>query len=285
MLWKNLAVISQLTDPAYLQSILAAAGIAPQRRASQNFLICAPVIEATVSAAQAGPKRVTELGAGVGVLTGALLAAGYTVRAIERDQRLAKLAVELIPENLRPQLMLVAKDLRYTPWEQDDAYQIVGNIPYHLSGLIIRKITQLRQAPEQVILLVQKEVGARLVAAPPELQLIGLAIHLWGEAHVLRHVPASCFWPAPQVDSSLVLLKPASIEQAVPLEQREAVLACARYFFSQRRKQMGGVLKRWRKIDEERTVQILQAAGVSPHQRPQEVKPAEWIRLANALTR
>jgi 16S rRNA (adenine1518-N6/adenine1519-N6)-dimethyltransferase len=167
-------------------------------------------------------------------------------------------------------------------WEQPGPYQIVGNIPYHLSGLIIRKITQLEPQPQQALLLLQKEVAARLVAGPPALQLIGLAVQLWGAARVLRSVPASCFWPAPRVDSSLVALKPAAA-RAVSLAERERVVACARHFFSQRRKQMGGVLKRWQKLDDDAAVALLRRVGIRPEQRPQEISLPQWIRLTQTL--
>jgi 16S rRNA (adenine1518-N6/adenine1519-N6)-dimethyltransferase len=269
-----------LTDVAYLKSLLAGANVAPSRQASQNFLICPPVVAETAAAAATGPAAVTELGAGLGVVTQALLENGLTVRAIERDERLAALAESLVPENLRDRLTLVTADLRSVPWEQEEPYQIVGNIPYHLSGLIIRKLTQLAPAPAQIILLIQKEVAERLTAAPPQLTLIGLSVQLWGSAQVLRKVPAGCFWPSPRVDSSLVLLRPAAAEKSLSREARESTLAVARHFFAQRRKQMGGVLKRWRRLDDTAAAALLRDADIASQQRPQEVTPDRWIRLS-----
>jgi 16S rRNA (adenine1518-N6/adenine1519-N6)-dimethyltransferase len=186
---------------------------------------------------------------------------------------------------MHSQLTLIEDDLRSASWEQHEPYQIVGNIPYHLSGLIIRHITQLEPVPRQAILLVQKEVAQRLIATPPNLQLIGLAVQLWGTAQILRTVPANCFWPAPKVDSSLVALKPHVAPQTVTRAEREAVLGYARHFFSQRRKQMGGVLKRWRNLNETGAAALLQQAAIDPQQRPQEVTIPQWISLARALRR
>jgi 16S rRNA (adenine1518-N6/adenine1519-N6)-dimethyltransferase len=276
-------MLSQLTNVSRLKTLLATHGVRPRRRASQNFLICDTVVAATVAAASAGPQQITELGAGVGVLTQSLLAAGFFVRAIERDRRLAHLLAEVMPAQLQSRLVLVNRDLRRETWEQPGSYQVVGNIPYQLSGLIIKKITRLMAVPEQAVLLLQKEVGQRLVAAPPQLTLIGLAVQLWGSARILRRVPAACFWPAPQVDSVLVSLTPAPSGQWPALTEREAVLHVAKYFFRMKRKQMGGVLRRRQRISAAAAADLLHQANISSTQRPQEVAVPQWQRLARLL--
>ncbi|HLD25867.1 MAG TPA: rRNA adenine dimethyltransferase family protein [Candidatus Andersenbacteria bacterium] len=269
-----------LTDPASLKALLAAQGIAPRRSASQNFLISQPVIAAIVAAACQGPKQVTELGAGVGVITLALLQADLSVRAIERDQQLAEILAQATAEQVE-RLEVIMADLREVLWHWDTPYQIIGNIPYQLSGLILRRITQLTPAPEQAILLMQREVGQRLVAAGGQMQLLALARQLWGEAEILRKVPAGSFWPAPAVDSCLVRLTPYP-QELLPLAERERVLAIAAHFFRERRKQMGGVLRRWQGIPTEKAGKILNDASIASTARPQEVTAAQWIRFSRA---
>lgn len=270
---------TQLTNPDILKKILSQHGITPQRSAGQHFLICDEPIEAVIELVRGAPPAITELGAGVGPLTLALLSSGFHVRAIERDPALARVLAKTVPAKLRRQLDVVPQDLRETPWEWEEAYQIVGNIPYNLSGLIIRRLTKLEFAPHQAVLLVQQEVGQRLTAAPPHMSLLTLAVQLWGEAHQVLAVPADCFWPAPQVSSQLVLLVPHRPERAVPVLQREALLAFARPFFQAKRKQIGGTLKRTYKLTTKKGNTLLLDAGINATQRPQELSVKDWLGL------
>lgn len=252
-----------LTDERYVKSLLSRAGIAPARSSGQNFLICPEVVEATLSVLDHNIENITELGAGVGTLTGALAEAGYHVRAIERDKVLANILFEQLPKKLRERVEILNKDLREVEWPGT----IVGNIPYNLSGLIIRRITQLTPEPEQVILLVQKEVGQRMTASPPNMNLLGLAVQLWGEVKIILEVPASCFWPEPKVDSSLVLLVP----RTEPVEDREKILQVAKTCFQAKRKQLSGTLKR------------AYGLGIDLKRRPQELSVQEWQELAKRV--
>ncbi len=274
-MWKN------LTDISYLKALLAKAGIAPRHSAGQHFLVCAEVVEATLLALD-GSTRVTELGAGVGTLTGVLLEAGYKVRAIERDAALGNLIKEGIPRRMTGRLELVIDDLRTAAWGGDDNYQLVGNIPYNLSGFIIRRLTQLNPAPERAVLLVQREVGERLTAPVGNLSLIGLAVQLWGKAETLLNVPASCFWPEPKVDSQLILLIPAG-RTSVKVKEREAALALAKQFFQVKRKQVGGRMRQLFGLEAGAAAARLRQVGIEPTQRPQEIPASAWLALSRVV--
>lgn len=271
--------MGQLTDQRYLENVLARAGVSPRREAGQNFLVSDEVVEATLEALSAAPKQITELGAGVGTLTMALAAQGFSVRAIERDKTLAGILEKQLPKKLRERVEIVIDDLRNVDWAWPRAYHLVGNIPYNLSGLIMRRITQLAPPPESVVLLVQREVAARMAAQPPDMNRLGLAVQLWGTPTLLLRVPASCFWPPPEVESSLIFLEPFR-DAAQTLAEREAVLKLAKVAFQAKRKQLGGVLKRAYKISSQEMEQWLGGAGVPAKGRPQELSVEAWQRLA-----
>ncbi|MEX2054939.1 MAG: 16S rRNA (adenine(1518)-N(6)/adenine(1519)-N(6))-dimethyltransferase RsmA [Candidatus Andersenbacteria bacterium] len=271
-----------LTDRDYLTSLLTKAGIRPVASAGQHFLIAEEVIEATLMALENGPQQITELGAGPGALTEALLQNGYHVRAIERDNALAHINEHHLPTKARQSLELIVKDLRDVNWSWPTDYQLVGNIPYNLSGLIIRRITKLSPTPNRAVLLVQAEVGERLTATPPDMQLLSLAVSLWGEAHVLMKIPASCFWPAPQVNSALVLLLPHATNKEIA--QREDILAFAKPLFQLRRKQIGGSLQKTYQLSSNAVSTVLAEAGATTEQRPQELTVAQWQNLHKSVT-
>lgn len=275
-MWKN------LTNTSHLKALLAKAGIVPQHSAGQHFLVCAEVVEATLLALDSSLARVTELGAGVGTLTGMLLEAGYKVRAIERDAALGNLIKAGIPRRMIGRLELVIDDLRTAAWGGSENYQLVGNIPYNLSGFIIRRLTQLNPVPGRAVLLVQREVGERLTAPVGNLSLIGLAVQLWGKAEKLLNVPASCFWPMPKVASQLILLSPA-VRTSIKVKEREAALALAKQFFQARRKQVGGRMRQLFGLEPDAAATLLHQVGIKPTQRPQEIPAAAWLALSRVV--
>lgn len=270
-----------LTDRDYLQALLRKHNITPSRSAGQSFLICPEPVEAVITALEGGPKTITELGAGPGAMTQDLLAAGFSVRAIEEDKALAAILKKVLGKKYADQLELVRDDLRKAVWEHKTDWALAGNIPYNLSGLILRRLTKLKPAPAQAVLMVQREVGQRLAAEAGNMNLLGLAVQLWGAAHLLLNVPRTCFWPAPQVDSQLVLLVPH--DSGRPVGEREAVVRLARVFFQRKRKQIGGVLRREFNLTSKQIDEILLAVGVLATARPQELSVEQWQMLAAQL--
>jgi 16S rRNA (adenine1518-N6/adenine1519-N6)-dimethyltransferase len=271
-----------LTNLTVLKKLLTQAGIIPRRSAGQHFLVCSEVVEATLLALRDMPPRITELGSGVGTLTVALVASGFFVRAIEKDEQLIPVLKKVVSSLPAERLELVAQDLRTVAWEWDTSYGLVGNIPYNLSGFIIRKLVGLDPVPQRVVLLVQQEVGERMVARAPYMNLLGLTVQLWGEAELLVRVPRSCFWPQPRVDSRLVLLTPAN---RYTTEEREAILGVARVFFHTKRKQIGGVLARLLGISRTDALQQLTRLGIGALQRPQELEIEQWRLLTRFLSK
>lgn len=272
----------RLTDIDVLQSYLAKEGIVPSRTSGQNFLISDEVIEAVVAALENAPANVTELGAGTGVLTQALVGSGFQVKAIERDERLTNILQAAIPPKQRDNLEVTQGDLRDIDWTWPTPYALVGNIPYNLSGLILRRTGCLYPLPERVVLLVQKEVGERIMSEPPNMSLLGLSVQLWGEPHLLVTVPPNCFWPQPQVSSQLILIMPK--EDRATLQERENILKVAKQFFQGKRKQLGGQLQRLFGLSQAETALLCEGVGVKTTARPQELSLAKWVALSKSVS-
>lgn len=281
--YRSLFTMSPITDKKTLQQLLAAQQHQPQRSAGQNFLICPGPVTATTAALLDNLAQVVELGAGAGALTEALLAAGHQVTAIERDPVLSVLLQKRLLPSYNKQLTVVSDDMRRHSWERPTPYALVGNIPYNLSGYILRRLPGLTPQPEQVVLLVQREVGQRLMAEPPQMSLLSVAVQLWGTPQRLMPVPARCFWPKPKIDSLLVSLTPH--RQQLPAADYQATVDVARLAFRTKRKQLGGSLRRALTLPEQRITEQLAAAGLSPSQRPEEVSVKQWTTLAKTLTK
>lgn len=275
-------ITPRLTDIQTLKYLLNKHGVQANKAASQNFLIAEEVVEATVMALDPAVTAVTELGAGLGTLTQGLVGAGFTVRALERDKVLGQILPTVLPAKQRQRVTVELADLREIAWAQTEPWQLAGNIPYHLSGFILRQLTQLESTPARAVLLMQQEVGERLLASPGEMSLVSLAVQLWGEVHELLRVPPHCFWPPPAVHSMLVLLVPHAQETARSVHDREAILKLAKPFFQAKRKQMAGTLRRQWHLSPEDAVTLLAAAKIGPAQRPQELSRETWVALAAA---
>lgn len=264
-----------LTDISYIQQLISNAGESPKRSMGQNFLICPEVVEAAVEVIATGPKNVTELGAGIGTLTQGLQAAGLTIRAIEKDDGL----IRILERHIKEPTNIIHADMQEVEWEWSEPYQVVGNIPYNLTGLIIRRLTQLNPAPTQALFLVQEEVARRIVATPPDMSLLGLSVQLWGKAEYVLTVPQSCFWPQPKVTSALVAMT-AHPDQ---IAEREKIIQFAKLCFQTKRKQLGGTLKRLNAYSPEDIEQAFTVINMPLSSRPQELSVTQWQRLWKQL--
>ncbi len=271
----------QKFQASHIKTVFKKVGQMTSRQNGQNFLVCPQIAKKIADITkESAAHAITELGAGLGALTDDMLAAGMRVRAIERDKTLLQVLKE--GETAGNSLEVIEGDLRKEIWAQQMPYQIVGNIPYNLSGWIVRRITQLNPQPDQVVLIVQREVGERLAASPPQMSLIGLAAQLWGRVEYVHTISADCFWPKPKVQSAIVRIIPQNTEQLTPI-RREEVLALAKLCFQNKRKQMGGVLAKEQNVSLEVMQDMLVKAGIKAEQRPQELAVKQWVNLYHTL--
>ncbi|MCE9643241.1 MAG: hypothetical protein K8Q97_02820 [Candidatus Andersenbacteria bacterium] len=282
-----------LTDPSVLTSVLGSHKVRADKSLGQNFLICEEVIQSVLIALEGGPKKITELGPGVGTLTQGLIMSGYHVRGIEKDDDFIHIIPTVLPKNLVQNLELIHGDLKEIEWSWPSSassageastrqyWSLVGNIPYNLSGLIIRHLTKMQSAPSRAIFLMQKEVVDRLVTEENNMSLLGLSLGLWGSAQLLLRVPPSCFIPAPSVQSSLVLLTPNP--DRLPEEKREEIIAKAKPFFQAKRKQIGTTLKRAYQKTEQEIAAIGDHIHALPTTRPENLTIEQWVLLAGVV--
>ena len=289
-----------LTNPDALQSVLGQHKVRADKSLGQNFLICEEVIQSVLIALEGGPKKITELGPGVGTLTQGLIMSGYHVRGIEKDDDFIHIIPTVLPKNLAQNLELIHGDLKEIEWSWPENigtspsstspagevsarqhWSLVGNIPYNLSGLIIRRLTKMQSAPYRAIFLMQKEVVDRLVTEENNMSLLGLSLGLWGSAQLLLRVPPSCFIPAPSVQSSLVLLTPNP--DRLPDEKREEIIAKAKPFFQAKRKQIGTTLKRAYQKTEQEIAVIGEHIHALPTTRPENLTVEQWVLLAGVV--
>jgi len=269
-------------DPAdahQLDQLLRRHRIDLKHSLGQNFLIDSGVRDEIAKQAGLSPEdEVLEVGAGVGTLTVALAPRCRRVVAVELDGRLIPALRESLAgiENVE----VVRTDiLRFNVRSAfPDGKEIVaGNIPYNLTGALIRKLLDDPPRPRRLSLVVQKEVAERWTASSGA-SLATVAVQVFAEARLLLAIPAAAFTPAPRVDSALVSLDVRE-RPAVDVEDIQAFFRFVEAVFQGRRKQLGGTLGRISDIGSTAAAARLRGVGIDAERRPQTLSLREWEAL------
>jgi len=269
-------------DPAdahQLDQLLRRHRIDLKHSLGQNFLTDPALRDEVAEQAGLSPEdEVLEVGAGVGTLTVALAPRCRRVVAVELDGRLIPALRETLSgvENVE----VVRTDiLRFNVRSAfPDGKEIVaGNIPYNLTGALIRKLLDDPPRPRRLSLVVQKEVAERWTASGGA-SLATVAVQVYAEALLLVSIPASAFTPAPRVDSALVRLDVRE-RPAVDVDDLKVFFRFVEAVFQGRRKQLGGTLGRISGIGSTAAGARLRAAGIDPERRPQTLGLGEWEAL------
>ena len=277
-----------IEDP---RRVLARHGLRAKKSWGQNFLVDRSVHARIVAAAAAGADDVVvEIGAGLGTLTTALAAADPPPRrivAVERDPDMLRvLTAEL---GTAPGVTVLAEDAARFDFvaasgEAGRPLIVVGNLPYQIASALTLAIVNAgaRRAIARAVIMVQREMGARIVA-PPGGRTYGrlsVAVQQHADARVLFHVRPGSFHPPPQVTSSVILLEPRAAPRA-PVRDAQLFEEVVKQAFSTRRKMLRRALEP--AFGEARVTAALVAAGIDGTRRAEELSVADFARLADGL--
>jgi 16S rRNA (adenine1518-N6/adenine1519-N6)-dimethyltransferase len=268
-----------------LRDVIRAAGLSAKKSLGQNFLLDFNLTRRIARAA--GPLEgvtIVEVGPGPGGLTRALLLEGAArVIAIEKDQRCLPALADIAA--LYPgRLDIVAADARevdYAALALESPARIVANLPYSVGTPLL--ISWLKTEPwppwfDRLVLMFQREVADRIVAAPGGKDYGRLAVlSQWRTVpRILFTLPAAAFTPRPKVDSALVELVPRAAPTPCDVSALEKVTAAA---FGQRRKMLRSSLRQIAPDSEA----MLDALGIDPQARAEELEVGDFCRIANVL--
>jgi 16S rRNA (adenine1518-N6/adenine1519-N6)-dimethyltransferase len=250
-----------------------------KHRLGQNFLVDRAALMRIVDALELSPDdEVFEIGPGIGTLTVELASRAARVLAVELDE--AAVRATAITLHDHPNVEVVRQDaLRADPLALGlhEGYVAAGNIPYQITAPLITRLLEMPSPPRRAVLLVQREVAARLAAAPGGWGLFTVAVRSLATVERLGDVPPSSFEPPPAVHSSVLRLTPAPQLDAA---ERTAVLDLARGAFQMRRKTLRHGLGRALGGDEAAAMAVLDAAGIASSRRPETLDLEEWRALA-----
>jgi len=281
-----------------MKRVLAAEEIQLTKSLGQNFLHDANQLRRIVELAELAPRdKVLEIGPGLGPLTQLLLEQAGEVLAIEKDARL----VQILRERFRTTNAAADHSTRHGHSEavlhlaHDDAleylrrqerdwreWKLVANLPYSVASPILVELAQSGQGPERMVTTLQIEVARRLSAQPGDeaYGLLSLLVQLDYEPREWFKIPASCFFPKPEVDSACVCL----VRRTAALRRKEQRILFAKLVkrsFSQRRKMMLKLLKHdW---PAEKLERAFESTAIPLNARAETLSLQQFVRLTQAL--
>ncbi len=269
---------------AETRALLGRYGLSARKGLGQNFLIDRGVLDKIISAAALDETdTVIEVGPGLGVLTRALAEGAGKVVAVELDRNMAALLRETMAG--LPNVEIVERDILETPAETivgDSPYKVVANLPYYITSPALRHFLEGPRQPQSLVVMVQKEVARQIVAKPPEMSLLSVAIQFYGTPKIISYVPAGAFYPPPKVDSAILRIDVLPARRLSP-EDEMTFFKLARAGFSTRRKQLANALSNGLDIDKATGIDLLQKAGIDPARRAETLTIDEWLDLLKAF--
>lgn len=271
-----------LLTPASVRALLGEHGLRPSRRRGQHFLADPNTARRIVRLAGVAPgDRVLEIGAGLGSLTLALRERECPVLAVEIDPRLVSILERETTDD--PDVRVVAGDALTIDLDAmlgAGRWRCVSNLPYNVATPVVIRLLEEAPTVTSGLVMVQREVAERLVAAPgtPAYGAPSVRVAYYAETKIVGMVPRAVFVPVPKVDSALVELVRRD-SPPVDVSSRARLFELVRAGFAHRRQMLRRTL---RPVLGERTTSILTDAHVDPRARPESLGLPEWAALANA---
>lgn len=256
------------------------------RKLGQHFLKDRKALRKIAAALEiTSPDTIVEVGPGHGELTKYLLAAGpKKIIAVELDKKLAtgiremgtKDAIQVIEGDILKILSVITPSL--LPLTLN--YKLCGNIPYYITGHLLRKISELEQKPKLIVLTIQKEVAERICAKPPHMNLLAASVQLWGTPKIEGFISKKSFHPQPKVDSAIIRIVPISIFLRPREIEDEQYYKFIKILFKQPRKTILNNLREGTNLSQKEVEKRLQGLNLPPVLRPANLAMSDINKLA-----
>ncbi len=236
------------------------------KKLGQNFITNQGIITKIVNNANLNKNDVVlEIGPGKGNLTKEIAQRVKKVIAVEKDQRL----IYFLQEELKDykNIEIVHEDIMNFQFPSTN-YKIVANIPFYLTNHLIRKLLEADNQPEQITLIVQKEVAKRIVAKPPKTNILAISVNFYADAKYLFTIPKKYFHPKPKIDSALIQITPKRKYSV----NSEKFFKLVKAGYSHPRKQLQNNLK-----------SIMELPPEFKKARAENLSTEDWIKLLEML--
>ena len=269
------------------------AGVRPDKRLGQNFLIDEEVISEIIAASGVTKETlVLEIGPGTGALTLPLADRAGHVIAVDLDPDMIDgLRVKTFGLSNVDLILgdILETDIRQITEQSMEEHglselRIIGNLPYYITTPIIMKLLEAGTGAKSITVMMQKEVGDRIAAEPGTRAsgAITYPVYYYAEVTEICDVPRECFYPVPGVDS-VVLRLDLRDEPPVKVASEEMLMRCVKAGFSMRRKTLLNALSSLDGYNKQTLSEALEAAGIDPGRRAETLTLEEFARLSDSL--
>jgi 16S rRNA (adenine1518-N6/adenine1519-N6)-dimethyltransferase len=291
-------------------ALLREHGLRPRKSLGQHFLTSEGHLQRIATAANLTPEDVVlEIGPGLGSLTRHLADRAGQVVAVELDAQLIPALhdaladrsnviiihgdiLQIQPSDLLQQILGTQPGPSSHPSpgdlekreRQPGRYKVVANLPFYITSAVLRHLLETPVPPQLMVLTVQREVGERLCAVPPNMSLLAVSVQFYAEPELVARIPAGAFHPPPKVDSAVVRLWVRS-KPAVAVDDVEGFFRVVRAGFGQRRKQLRNALAHGLHLNTQQLAEALLRAGVDARRRAETLTLEEWGQLHQELAR
>jgi 16S rRNA (adenine1518-N6/adenine1519-N6)-dimethyltransferase len=274
--------------------------IEPSALKGQNFLVDKKVLNKIVDSAKINSKdNILEIGPGFGILTKQLIKKSKKLIAVEMDEKIVKYLNDTYKDNkkidiIRENILKVSNSEISKLFNSKDGYRIVSNIPYQITGKLIKKFVSdtnedkndtniISKKPSNIVILVQKEVAERICAKKGKMNLLAISVQLYAKPRILFNVSSDSFWPKPKVDSSLLKIADIKEKPRYRITNIQEFWRVVRIGFSSPRKQLHNNIANGLHRDSNEIKDILISIGIPQNARAQELLIEDWIKIIEMI--
>ena len=250
----------------------------------QNFLTSESAVDTIIDTGDvAGNDIILEVGPGKGMLTKKLLLFAGKIIAIEKDHGLVAYLEEKIKKEIKDgKLDLIEQDiLEYENKKlKAKGYKLIANIPYYITGQLIRKFLETKNQPERMVLMLQKEVANRIVAKDNKESILSISVKAYGEPKYIQTIKAGSFFPTPKVDSAILLVENISKKFFNKFSEEKFFGALHAGFKSKRKKLSSNLSTIYPK---EKVLETFKKLKLDENTRAEDIKIEDWGKLLKIL--
>lgn len=284
--------MNKLVTVTQTREIVQRHGFKLTKSLGQNFLVDRNILDKIVQTADVTSEDIViEIGTGIGTLTYELAQRAKRVIAIEIDKNLIPILEETLAEFAN--VTIINEDILKVDLEallraeiKGENLKVVANLPYYITTPIIMRFLESGHPISDMVLMVQKEVAARIAAQPgtKDYGSLTVAIQYYATSCVALRAPKGAFFPPPNVDSGVIHLQERK-ERAVNVEDERLFGKVVRGSFSKRRKTLLNALSTYEDFGKEEIEVALKLSEIDPKRRGETLTIEEFARLTNTLTK
>ena len=246
----------------------------PIKSLGQNFLTSQGILKKIVDASNLNEDDIVlEIGPGIGTLTFELAKHCKKVIAIEKDGEMVK----ILKQNSLNNVEIINADFLEIDLDSLGFNKVVANLPYYITSPVIQKL--LQSSAQEMILMIQKEVGQRICSSPPKMNILAISIQFYSNPKILFPVSKGNFWPRPKIDSTVIKL----IKKQKPDINEKLFFQIVKAGFSHNRKQLVNNLSSELKLDKEKVKEWLLKNKIDFKARAETLEVKDWINLTNTF--